>query len=154
MTTKEAVVKQVKGITLVAKSESNHWVVMDGPETFGGSNAGPSPKELLLMALGGCTASDVIPILKKKRVPLENLEVRLTGNVRDEHPQVFTEIHVEYIFYGDGIDPRDVERAIELSTMKYCSVTAMLKASVTITHSYRIEARKDLPFVEEAAVMH
>ncbi|MEK6570240.1 MAG: OsmC family protein [Bacteroidota bacterium] len=139
MATKQALIKQIHGITLAAKSDSNHWVIMDGPEIFGGSDAGPRPKEMLLFALGGCTASDVIHILKKKRVPLEGLEIRLTGNVREEHPQVFTDIHVEYIFYGEGINPADVERAIELSTTKYCSVTAMLRATVNITHSYRIE---------------
>ena len=139
MATKQALIKQIHGITLAAKSDSNHWVIMDGPEIFGGSGAGPRPKEMLLFALGGCTASDVIHILKKKRVPLEGLEIRLTGNVREEHPQVFTDIHVEYIFYGEGINPADVERAIELSTTKYCSVTAMLRATVNITHSYRIE---------------
>ncbi|HEV8538655.1 MAG TPA: OsmC family protein [Bacteroidota bacterium] len=146
MTIKQAIVKQVQGITFAAKSDSNHWITMDGPETFGGSDSAPRPKELLLMALGGCTASDVVPILKKKRVPLENLEIRLTANVREEHPQVFTDIHIEYVFYGDGIDPRDVERAIELSTTKYCSASAMLRASVKITHSYRIEhSRKGQP---------
>ena len=139
MATKQALIKQIHGITLAAKSDSNHWVIMDGPEIFGGSDAGPRPKEMLLFALGGCTASDVLQILKKKRVPLEGLEIRLTGNLREEHPQVFTDIHVEYIFYGEGINPADVERAIELSTTKYCSVTAMLRASVNITHSYRIE---------------
>jgi putative redox protein len=139
MSTKQAVVKQVQGTTLVARADSRHWVVMDGSETFGGSNAGSSPKELVLMALGGCTAMDVIPILKKKRVPFENLEIRLEANVREDHPQVFTSIHVEYIVYGDGIDPLDVERAIELSTTKYCSVSAMLRDSVTITHEFRIE---------------
>jgi len=138
MVTKHAVVRQVQGITLAAKADSNHWVIMDGPEMFGGSNAGPRPKELLLMALGGCTASDVIPILRKKRVPFDGLEVRLTGTVRDEHPQVFTEIHVEYLVYGEGINPADVERAIELSRTKYCSVTAMLRPTVNITHSYQI----------------
>ena len=101
--------------------------------------AGSTPKELLLIALGGCTASDVVPILKKKRVPVEKLEVRLTGNVREEHPQVFTDIHIEYVLYGNEIGPKDVERAIELSTTKYCAVSAMLQASVNITHSYRIE---------------
>ena len=140
MATKQAMVKQVKGTTLAAKSDSNHWVIMDGPEMFGGSNAGSRPKELLLFALGGCTASDVIPILKKKHVPLDGFEVRLTGNVREEHPQVFTDIHIEYIFYGEGIDPVDIERAIELSTTKYCAVSAMLRPSVKITHTYRIEA--------------
>ncbi len=138
-TTKQAIVKQVQGTTLIARGDSRHWVVMDGSETFGGSSAGSSPKELLLMALGGCTAMDVIPILKKKRSPVENVEVRLTGTVREEQPQVFTEIHVEYVVYGNGVDPQDVERAIELSTAKYCAVSAMLKPGVKITHSYRIE---------------
>jgi putative redox protein len=138
MPTKTAIIKQVQGITFAAKSDSNHWVLMDGPETFEGSNGAPRPKELLLFALGGCTSSDVIPILRKKRVPLKGYEVHLKGNVREEHPQVFTDIHVEYVFYGDGVNCADVERAIELSMTKYCSVTAMLRDSVKITHSYRI----------------
>lgn len=135
MSIKHAVVKQIRGITVAAKSDSNHWVVMDGSERFGGSNAGSSPKELLLMALGGCTASDVIPILMKKRVPLEGFEIQLSGTVRDEHPQIFTDIHVEYIFYGTDLKSSDLERAIELSTTKYCSVSAMLKPTVRLTHS-------------------
>jgi putative redox protein len=137
---KHAVVKQLQGITFAAKSDSGHWVIMDGPEMFGGSDAGPKPKELLLIALGGCTASDVVPILKKKKVPLEGFEVHLTGNAREEHPQVFTDIHIEYVFYGEGINPLDVERAIELSATKYCAVSAMLRPKVSITHTYRIEA--------------
>jgi putative redox protein len=115
---------------------------MDGPENFEGSNAAPRPKELLLFALGGCTSSDVIPILRKKRVPVKGYEVNITGNAREEHPQVFTDIHIEYVFYGDGIKCADVERAIELSMTKYCSVTAMLRDSVKITHSYRIVPAK------------
>ena len=140
MATKQAIVKQVQGTTLIARADSAHWVVMDGSPTFGGSNAGSSPKELLLMALGGCTAMDVIPILHKKHAAVEHVEIRVVGNAREEHPQVFTDIHVEYIIRGNGIDPDDVERAIELSTTKYCSVSAMLSAGVTITHSYRIES--------------
>jgi putative redox protein len=142
MATKKAVIKQLKGITFAAKSDSNHWVIMDGPEAFGGSGGGARPKELLLFALGGCTASDVVSILNKKRVPLEDFEIHLTGNECEEHPKVFTDIHIEYVFYGEGIDPVDVERAIELSTTKYCSVSAMLRPSVNITHSYRIESRE------------
>lgn len=138
MATKTIFMKQVQGVTVVAHGASNHWVVMDGPPEFGGSNAGSSPKELVLMGLAGCTASDVIPILKKKRVPLRNLEIKVSGVERDEHPKTFTEVHVEYIFYGDGIDPKDVERAIELSTTKYCSVSAILSASAKLTHSYQI----------------
>ena len=131
--------KQVRGVTLVGRGASNHWVVMDGSPELGGSSAGPSPKELVLIALAGCTANDVIPILKKKRVPLDNLEINVTGTEKDEHPKVFTDIHVEYIFYGEGIKSADVERAIELSTTKYCSVHAMLSPAAKLTHSYRIE---------------
>ena len=139
MSLKTAVVKQVQGTTLVAKADSLHWVVMDGSPTFGGSSAGSSPKELLMMALGGCTAMDVIPILQKKRVPVEGFEVRVSGNTREEHPQVFSDLHIEYVVRGIGINPADVERAIELSTTKYCSVSAMIGASVHISHSFVIE---------------
>ncbi len=139
MPTEYTVVKQLDGITFAARSNSNHWVIMDGPESFGGSEAGPRPKEMLLFALGGCTGSDVVSILKKKRVHLDGFEVHLRGDVRDEHPQVFTAIHVEYVFCGRDINPKDVERAIELSTSKYCPISAMLRSSVNITYSYRIE---------------
>lgn len=142
MAEKTAVVKQVDGVTLIAKGNSGHWVVMDGNKDIGGGEAGSAPKELLLFALGGCTAFDVITILKKKRVPVENVEIRLKGKESDEHPRVFTDVHVEYIVYGDGINPKDVERAIELSVTKYCSVSAMISKAANLTHSYRIEPSK------------
>lgn len=142
MASKKAVVRQIQGITFAARTENGPWLVMDGPETFGGSDGGARPKELLLFALGGCTGSDVVSILKKKRVTLEGFETRLSAEVRDEHPQVFTSIHVEYMFYGGDISPADVERAIELSISKYCSVSAMLKESINITHSYQITSRE------------
>ncbi len=103
--TKEVTLKQVDGITFVAKGNSNHWVVMDGSPDFGGSLAGSTPKELLLMALAGCTSSDVIPILKKKRVPLEGYEVFVKGVEREEHPRIFTEIHVDVRFLWRGNQP-------------------------------------------------
>jgi putative redox protein len=140
MAQRTAVVKQIQGMTFAAKADSNHWVAMDGPDELGGSNAGSRPKELILMALGGCTGSDVVAIMKKKRVNMKAFQINLAASTAEEHPQVFTDIHVEYVFTGEGINPADVERAIELSTTKYCSVSAMLKASVKITHSYRIEA--------------
>lgn len=138
MSIKKAVVKQVQGITLAAKADSNHWVMMDGRDSSDGEGAASTPKELMLMALGGCTAMDVIPILKKMRVKFDAFEVNLTGNAREEHPQVFTDIHIEYLLHGDGIPEADVQRAIELSTTKYCSVSAMLRDRVKITHSYII----------------
>jgi putative redox protein len=139
MSKRTAVVQNIRGVTFMGKADSNHWVVMDGPEEFGGSNAGSRPKELLLLALGGCTGSDLATILQKKRVPLRGLEIRLEANTAEEHPQVFTDIHIEYVVYGDGIHAADVERAIELSTTKYCSVSAMLRPTVKLTHSLRIE---------------
>ena len=143
--TKEVFLRQAQGITFVAKGNSNHWVVMDGSPDFGGSLGGSAPKELVLMALAGCTSADVVSILRKKRVPLQGYELRVKGIEQDEHPKIFTDIHIEYIFYGDGINPADVERAIELSTTKYCSVSAILRASAKLTHSYRIEPAVKVP---------
>lgn len=139
MALKSASLRQVHGISFAVKGISNHWVMIDGSADFGGSNAASTPKELLLMALAGCTAADVVPILKKKRVPLAHLEVHVTAHDREEHPRIFTDVHVEYVFYGDNLKAPDVERAIELSTTKYCSVSAIISASVPITHSYRLE---------------
>jgi putative redox protein len=139
MASKTAVLKQIQGVTFIAKGDSNHWVTMDGPETVGGTNAGSRPKELVLFALAGCTASDVVSILKKKRVPVQEFEMRVSGTEREEHPKIFTDIHLEYIVRGENINPEDVERAIDLSATKYCSVSAMLKPTVNITHSFRIE---------------
>jgi putative redox protein len=139
MVVKTALVKQVQGITLAGNTDSNHWVMMDGPTEFGGANAGTRPKELLLLALGGCTASDVISILQKKRVELDGFEIHITAKQRDEHPQVFSEIHLEYVIRGNHVRQEDVARAIELSESKYCSVSAMLRPAVPITWTYRIE---------------
>jgi putative redox protein len=138
MATKTAHVRQLQGITFVGTADTNHWVVMDGPEEFGGRNAAPKPKELVLLGLAGCTGSDVASILKKKRVPLERLEINVTAEMAETHPQVYTSIHLEYVLYGDGIRTEDVERAIELSETKYCPVSAMLRPAVTITHSYTV----------------
>ena len=132
---KEIILKQVQGITFVAKGNSNHWVVIDGSTDFGGSLGGSTPKELLLMALAGCTATDVVSMLRKKRTSLQKLEIQVKGNEREEHPRIFTDIHVEYIFYGDGLKVEDIERAIELSTTKDRSVSAVLAAE-RANHSF------------------
>ncbi|MFZ2322608.1 MAG: OsmC family protein [Ignavibacteriaceae bacterium] len=138
MATKKAFVKQLQGITFVGKTDTNHWITMDGPENFGGSNSGIRPKELLLIALAGCTGSDVVTILAKKRVKYDEFEINITAEQQDEHPQVYTKINLEYVFYGKNIPTKDVERTIELSQTKYCSVTAMLQKAVEIEHSLRI----------------
>lgn len=138
MGTTKAFIKQLRGITFAGKAVSNNWIMLDGPENFGGSGAATRPKELLLLSLGGCTGSDVISILEKKRVKLDGFEINLSADVTEEHPKVFTKVHVEYVFYGNDIKENVVERAIELSQTKYCGVTAMLQKAMEITHSYRI----------------
>ena len=138
MATKKAFVKQLQGITFVGKTDTNHWITMDGPENFYGSNAGIRPKELILISLAGCTGSDVVAILQKKKVNFTGFEINIEAEQQEEHPQVYTKIHLGYVFYGKNIQEKDVERAIELSQTKYCSVTAMLQKAVTIEHSYKI----------------
>ncbi len=142
MATSKAYLKQVKGITFAGKTDSNHWITEDGPENFGGSDAGIRPKELLLLNLAGCTASDVVSILQKKRVKLDDFEINISAEMTEEHPKVFTKIDLEYVFYGDNIAEKDVERAIDLSQTTYCGVTAMLEKVLTINHAYRIEKAK------------
>jgi putative redox protein len=144
MTTTTAVVTQLHGITLAGKAKTNHWVMMDGPEQFGGSSAGPRPNELVLLALGGCTESDVITILQKMRVDVDHVEVRLTATVSDEQPKAFTAIHMEYVFSGADLRRADLERAISLSLEKYCPVAAMLRPNVAITTSFCTEPSRVL----------
>ena len=134
----KATVARVRGITFVGKAASNQWVAMDGPEEFGGSNAATRPKELLLIGLGGCSGSDVISILQKMREKVDRFEIELDADMAEEHPKVFTKIHIKYKFWGVELNEANIEKAINLSQDRYCSVTAMLKAAVDITHSYII----------------
>lgn len=145
MTHKKAVVVQIKGNTYAAKADSNHWIVMDTSPKLGGHGAAASPKELLLFALGGCTSSDVVAILQKKRVNLVHFELHIRAQEREEHPRIFTEIHIEYVFYGNDLNSADIEKAIELSTTKYCGVSAMIQPTVKLSHSYRIEPADRVP---------
>lgn len=133
-----AVIKQISGLALSAKSDSGHWIAMDADHDVGGSDGAPRPLELVLMGLGGCTGMDVISILKKMRVPLKRFEMVLDADRSDEHPRVFKRIRLEYRLFGDSIDPQKVEKAIEMSKTQYCSVSAMLSKAVPIEFTYRI----------------
>ena len=138
-----AKVTQVKGITFVGKAASNNWVVMDGPEDFGGCNAATRPKELVLIGLGGCTGADVASILRKMREKVDRIEIELDTEDAREHPKVFTKIHMTYKFWGQDLNTANLEKAINLSRDRYCSVSAMLKSSVEITHSYVVNPSGD-----------
>jgi putative redox protein len=96
-----ASLKQFGPLTFVAKADTNHWVTMDGSKSGGGEEAAPSPKELVLMGLGGCTAMDVAGILRKRRVDVRLFEMELDADVAADHPKVFTEIRLTYRFEGD-----------------------------------------------------
>lgn len=113
-------------------------LVMDVSPDGGGRGEGIGPMELMLHALAGCTGVDVVSILQKKRQPLAGLEIRVRGQRRQEYPRVYTEVEIEYIFKGKGIDPKAVEQAIKLSEDKYCSVQATLAAFAQVRSSYRI----------------
>ncbi|MCD6291750.1 MAG: OsmC family protein [Anaerolineae bacterium] len=120
-------------------ASSGHVVTLDGATEHGGHDAGFRPMELLLVGLAGCTAMDVISILRKKRQDVTGFEVSVRGERAERHPRVYTEIHVEYVIRGNDIAPQAVERAIQLSEKKYCPATAMLSKTVRITSSFRIE---------------
>ena len=128
----------IKGVTFMGITDSNHWVPMDGPQEFGGSDAGTRPKELLLLSLAGCTGSDVISILTKMREPYTKFEVDIDAEMSNEHPKVYTKIEVIFKIWGEGVKEANLKRAIELSETRYCGVTAMLKNSVEITSRYEI----------------
>ncbi|HEC89685.1 MAG: osmotically inducible protein OsmC [Thermoplasmata archaeon] len=131
-------VRQVDGITFIGRGETNHWVAIDGPKEFFGSEAASRPMELFLISLGSCTASDVASILNKKKIRVEKFIVEVEGDRVDEHPKVFTRIHIKFIFYGNNIDENAVKRSIELSWNKYCPITAMLKKILPMSYSYEI----------------
>jgi putative redox protein len=99
---------------------------------------GISPMEIILAGLAGCTGSDIVDILEKKRQSLTALKVKVRGNRREEYPRIYTEIEVTYLIWGDSIEPQAVERAIRLSEDKYCSVSAMLRSVTQIKSTYRI----------------
>ena len=134
----EARVKWVDQMTFVGESGSGHGLILDARPEFGGRNLGPSPMELLLIGAGGCTAIDVVSILRKAREAVEDVEVRLSGERAETTPKVFTAIDMRFGVTGRGVKARNVERAIKLSAEKYCSATAMLGQTATITHSFEI----------------
>ncbi|MBF0564411.1 MAG: OsmC family protein [Nitrospirae bacterium] len=134
----EAKLTYVDGLKFVAEADSGHAIVVDGDPDAGGDNAGFRPSELLLVALGGCSAMDVISILKKKRQEVTGFEINVRGDKTATHPKKFNSLTVEYVVKGKGIDEESVKRAIELSLGKYCSVKATIEGGVPIEHTYKI----------------
>lgn len=111
----------------------------DAEESVGGQGAGPQPLRLLLLGIAGCTAMDVISILRKKRQEVEDLNVEARGSRAEDHPKVYDSVEIVYTLRGRGIDPRAVERAIELSETRYCPAIAMIASAARVTSRYEIE---------------
>ena len=128
----------------IAATDSGHLVAMDGavdpakPE-ISGANLAPRPMELVLAGTGGCTAFDIVMILKRGRHDVRGCQVKLTAERADTEPKVFTRIHMHFIVQGKGIPAVAVERAIQLSREKYCSASIMLAKTAEITTSYELE---------------
>ena len=129
---KHAQLKWTGGLQFIGRAGNSPAVVIDNPD--GGS--GPSPMDLVLMGVAGCTAMDVFSIMQKKRVFMNGFTINVRGEREEKHPKRYTTIHIEYVIEGKGIKPAAVEQAIALSVTKYCSAIASVNAR--IEHSYRI----------------
>ncbi|MBA5777058.1 OsmC family protein [Stappia sp. F7233] len=134
----KARVKWVEDRTFVGESGSGHKIVLgttSGPE---GRTPGPSPMELVLIGTGGCSAYDVVHILEKGREDVEDCVVELDADRAEQEPKVFTRIHMHFIVKGRNLSPAKVERAVNLSIEKYCSASAMMAKTATLTHDFEV----------------
>ena len=130
--------KWIENASFVAETESSHSIVMDGAPEGGGRNIGPRPMETVLAGTGGCTAYDVVSILRKARQQIGDCVVEVDAVRAPEDPKVFTRIHFHFVISGESVDPAKVERAIELSAKKYCSASIMLGKTAEITHDFEV----------------
>jgi putative redox protein len=131
-------VKWIEGVAFVAETESNHAIVMDGAPEGGGRNIGARPMETVLAGTGGCTAYDVVSILRKARQDVSDCVLEIDADRAPEDPKVFTRIHFHFVVKGRNIKREHVERAIHLSAEKYCSASIMLGKTAAISHDYEI----------------
>lgn len=131
-------IKWIEDVAFVGESESGHALVMDGAPEGGGRNIGPRPMETVLIGTGGCTAYDVMHILRKARAPVSDCVVEIDAERAADDPKVFTRIHFHFVVTGTGLRPQQIERAIHLSAEKYCSASIMLAKTAAITHDFEI----------------
>lgn len=137
----EARVKWVEDLRFIGQSGTGHGVIMDASAANeGGVSLGASPMEMVLLGLGGCAGIDVVMILKKARVKIDDCVVDLVGERADAVPSVFTKIHMIFTVTGTDLSVDKVENAVRLSAEKYCSVSMMLGKAVEITRETRISA--------------
>lgn len=136
----EKTVIQLKGKMSFEVSLDGHKFMIDSSEEFGGENKGPKPKSLMLASLAGCTGMDLVSMLRKMRVPFEDIKVEVSGNLTETHPRHFENMHIKYIIKGKDLPREKIDMAIELSQNKYCGVSYTYKESMKITHEVVLEA--------------
>ncbi len=128
----------VDGMSFIAETGSGHMINMDGAPDGGGRNLAPRPMETVLAGTGGCTAYDVVLILKRGRHDVRGCQVKLSADRAETDPKVFTRIHMHFVVTGKGLQQASVERAVQLSHEKYCSASIMLAKTAEITTSVEI----------------
>jgi putative redox protein len=127
-----------EGMTFLAETGSNHVVAMDGAPDGGGRNLAPRPMEMVLLGTGGCSAYDVVVILRKSGQAVTGCEVKITSERAATDPKVFTKIHMHFVVRGKALKRNVVERAIQLSHDKYCSASVMLGKTAEITKDFEV----------------
>lgn len=130
----------VEGMSFNTETD-NFEIVIDAHSEFGGKNKGPKPKTLLLTALGGCTSMDVVSMLNKMRVKFDKLLVTVNGELSEDIPKYYTQIHVIYEVTGENIPKDKIIKAVDLSEEKYCGVNFMLKQTAKITSEIKINGK-------------
>ncbi|MGE4288261.1 MAG: OsmC family protein [Salinivirgaceae bacterium] len=118
---------------------NGHKIVIDADEKVGGKNMGPRPKALMMVALAGCTGMDVVSILKKMRVEVKDFNVRVEGNVTEEHPKHYDAMKLIYEFSGDNLEEEKLRKAIDLSMERYCGVSAVYKKVMQMSYEIVIK---------------
>ena len=130
---------RLKGNMAFEVNLDGHKFMIDSSEEFGGENKGPKPKSLMLSALAGCTGMDITSMLRKMRVPFEDIRIEVEGELTEEHPKHFESMHIKYIIKGKDLSREKIDMAIQLSHDKYCGVSYTYKDSVKITHEVIME---------------
>lgn len=134
----KARVKWAEARTFIGETESGHKIAFGAAHGDDGQKPGPSPMELLLLGTGGCSAYDVVHILERGREPVEDVVVEIDATRAETDPKVYTDIHMHFIVKGRGLSREKVARAVDLSIEKYCSASAMMAASATLTHDFEV----------------
>ena len=138
MADKHSIKTEWKGGLAFEADVNGHKVIMDAPVEGGGQNSGPSPKKLQLVALSGCTGMDIVSILGKMRVEIESCFIEVQGNVADEHPKHYTNMHVIYEFKGKNLPLDKLEKAVKMSEETYCGVGALYRKAIEVSSEIRI----------------